>query len=130
MLCCTCGAQVAYTASNGGLPSGRSRSPGFDVVENKSAEAGSGASGNAGAGNAASVFLAGATVVTGAPATSSSSAAGGGRAVGRGGGWTGLGSAAEDVLRSKDVDHAFAGAMLQRSSSAPPVSDHVRLFFI
>lgn len=58
--------------------------------------------------------------MTGAPA-------GGGN---EGGGW--LGGAAEFStagLGRKDssgVDHAFAGAMLQRSTSAPPVSDHVR----
>lgn len=112
---------VAYSASNGGLPSGRSRSPGFDVENKASTDASS----------AASVFFAGATVVTGVtpPATSSSIAPGGGGGVGAGrsgGGWSatsGLGSA-EDAR--KDVDRAFAGSMLQRSTSAPPVSDHVR----
>lgn len=126
--------QIAYGAggaSNGGLPSGRSRSPGFDVDQTKTGDASSSSNNNSssGGGNAASVFLAGATLVTGNSATSSSVAGGGGGGgggvVGSRGGWgpSGLGSADDS---RKDVDHAFAGAMLQRSTSAPPMSDHVR----
>ncbi|CAM9571056.1 unnamed protein product [Hapterophycus canaliculatus] len=125
---------IASSSSNGGggggLPSGRSRSPGFDVDKPTSSPqpssgdnaAVSGAAAAAAA--AAAAFLDGATVVTGAP--------GGGS---EGGGWLGSTGAAgatdfsTAALGRKDggsVDHAFAGAMLQRSTSAPPVSDHVR----
>lgn len=115
--------QVAFSNSNGGLPSGRSRSPGFEVAQSKASE-----SANSAGGSSTSVFLSGATVVTGVSATSSTSTAGsqsGDSGVTRGNGWgvSGLGNA--ELLR-KDVDHAFAGAMLQRSTSAPPMSDHVR----
>ncbi|CAM9233704.1 unnamed protein product, partial [Ascophyllum nodosum] len=108
--------------SNGGLPSGRSRSPGFEVAQVKASE-----SSNAASSSTASVFLSGATVVTGTPAASSSSTSagqGGGSGIGRGNGWGASAfSHAEDSRN--DVDHAFAGAMLQRSTSAPPMSDHV-----
>lgn len=83
---------------------------------------------------AAAAFLANAaTVVTG----SASSGGGGGEGGGPGGrgvwGATAVpGSGGESASGTTkgaigDVDHAFAGAMLQRSSSAPPMSDHVSL---
>lgn len=108
------GSAAIASSSNGGLPSGRSRSPGFDV-ENKQAPSSSSPSGDATAA-ATAAFLS----VGNAPGTDS----GGG-----GGGW--LGEGADDfstaaVGRKDALDHAFAGAMLQRSTSAPPVSDHVR----
>jgi len=108
------------SSSNGGLPSGRSRSPGFDVENKQAPSSSSGDAAAAAAANAAAAaFLSGATV-------GSSAAAG---TDGGGGGWLGGGAddfSAAAVGRKEAVDHAFAGAMLQRSTSAPPVSDHVR----
>lgn len=120
------GSSAAITSSaNGGLPSGRSRSPGFDV-DNKpqqpqqqqqpsSSSPGEDAAAAAAASSAtaAAAFLVGGA--TGAEA---------GR-VGAGG-WLGGGDDFSAMAAArKEVDHAFAGAMLQRSTSAPPVSDHV-----
>lgn len=124
---------VGFGATNGGLPSGRSRSPGFDVdtpgMTSKPSGMGEGAASN----SAAAAFLANATVVTVASSASSGgSGSGGGRVWGAAPGSSGdspsSGAAAAAASKvNSDMDHAFAGAMLQRSSSAPPMSDHVSL---
>lgn len=113
--------QVGFGTSNGGLPSGRSRSPGFDVDPPGTKADGVSAIGTDGGTSNAAAFLAGAAVVTGASGTSSGAS---GSASVRG--W---GAAPGGDDGRKDVDHAFTGAMLQRSSSAPPMSDHVSLLF-
>lgn len=117
-------AAMATSSSNGGLPSGRSRSPGFDVDKpTSSSSPGETTASSA----AAAAFLAGATVVTGsAPGAEGARGVGGGW-LGAGDGFAGSAAAGADSggSSSNNVDHAFAGAMLQRSTSAPPVSDHV-----
>ncbi|CAM9840138.1 unnamed protein product, partial [Scytosiphon promiscuus] len=125
-------AAIMASSSNGGggLPSGRSRSPGFDVDKPTSSpqtSAGDNTSVISGAAAAAAAFLSGATVVTGAPGAGNDGS-GGWLGGGGGTGATGTADFSAAALGRKDgsgVDHAFAGSMLQRSTSAPPVSDHV-----
>ena len=116
---------IASSSNGGGLPSGRSRSPGFDVDSKQQPQSSSSPSGDGAAAAAAAASAAAAAFLSGAAVGSAGTDSGGGG----GGGW--LGGGADDFStaaagRKDAVDHAFAGAMLQRSTSAPPVSDHVR----
>ena len=122
------GSSAAITSSsNGGLPSGRSRSPGFEVESKQQQQqqqqpsSSSPGSEDAAAAAAASSAAAAAAFLVGGAAGEA------GRVGGGGASW--LGGGGDDLSAAggrKEVDHAFAGAMLQRSTSAPPVSDHVR----